>query len=67
MNVAWSSHLSNAREILKTILLRRKTLSLSGLGALTPTLESEAVRAARNQRVTGTGNEKEECRTFSHS
>lgn len=64
MSVAWSSHLSNAREQ-KTILMQRQTLFLSGLGALTPTLESKADRAVRNQRDTATGKEKEEYRTFS--
>ena len=66
MTVAWNSHLSNAREE-KTIQIRRKTLFLSGPGALTRTLESEEVRAVLNQRDTETGKEKEECQTFSSS
>jgi len=66
MTVAWSSHLSNGREE-KTIQIRRKTLFLSGPGALTRTLESEEVRAVLNQRDTETGKEKEECQTFNSS
>ena len=62
-SVARSSLLSNAKEK-RTILVKRKTLFLSGLGALTLTLVSEAALAARNQRDMATGREKEEYRTF---